>query len=128
MKERKIQIIGVPIDLGQTKRGVDMGPGALRYAGLSDCLAELDYNVVDYGNIDVPLRESLTDDAIPSAINAVNIKLYNAVVKSIADGFIPLVLGGDHYDIQFLDALIQDLSDHIVVERCGVEREGDEVL
>ena len=50
-----IRIIGVPVDLGQKKRGVDMGPGAIRYAGLAKRLINLDYEVKDLGNIKVPV-------------------------------------------------------------------------
>ena len=54
-----VQIIGVPMDLGQSHRGVDLGPGALRYAGLALRLEKLGYQVHDSGNLSVPVRESL---------------------------------------------------------------------
>uniref|UniRef100_UPI003392EFCC arginase family protein n=1 Tax=Acinetobacter baumannii TaxID=470 RepID=UPI003392EFCC len=48
---RKIQIIGAPLDLGQSRRGVDMGPSALRYAGLDARLRRLGFQLDDQGNI-----------------------------------------------------------------------------
>ena len=57
-----VQIIGVPVDLGQSHRGVDLGPGALRYAGLSARLEELGYTVYDSGNLPVPIRESVAHE------------------------------------------------------------------
>lgn len=48
-----VGIVGVPMDLGQERRGVDMGPSAIRYAGLQDRLLELGYSVIDYGDISV---------------------------------------------------------------------------
>src|SRR5262245_65714026 len=57
-----IRIFGVPMDLGQRRRGVDMGPSALRYAGLHQRLRALNYNVVDSGNLNVPLPENEPPD------------------------------------------------------------------
>ena len=94
-----IQIIGVPIDLGQTQRGVDMGPAAMRYAGLSPRLAALGYRVCDSGNIEVPIRETLVAEQpqhyLPS-IATVCRATYETVRRAVADGHIPLLLGGDH--------------------------------
>ena len=96
---RDIRIIGVPIDLGQSKRGVDMGPAALRYAGLADQLAALGHRVIDAGNIAVPVRETVTAEAnqfyLPT-IAAVCREVYAAARQSIAAGETPLFLGGDH--------------------------------
>ena len=60
-----IRIIGIPMDLGQALRGVDMGPGAVRYAGLKARLERLGYAVEDTGNIDVPVRDEMTADKPP---------------------------------------------------------------
>ena len=57
-----VQIIGIPVDLGQSNRGVGLGPGALRNAGLSARLQELGYTVHDSGNLPVPVRESLAHE------------------------------------------------------------------
>ncbi|MGH7489629.1 MAG: arginase family protein, partial [bacterium] len=56
----QIDVIGVPIDLGADRRGVDMGPSAIRYAQLQQKLEELGYTVQDAGNIEVPIAEMCT--------------------------------------------------------------------
>ena len=61
--QRIIRIFGIPMDLGQRRRGVDMGPSALRYAGLQRALEKLDYDVWDMGNIAVAQVEELDEDA-----------------------------------------------------------------
>ena len=53
----QIDLIGVPIDLGAGRRGVDMGPSAIRYAHLQDKLEELGHTIEDKGNIEVPIQE-----------------------------------------------------------------------
>lgn len=96
---RTIRIIGVPIDLGQSKRGVDMGPAALRYAGLAEMLAALGHRVVDAGDISVPVRETVFAEApqhyLPS-ITRVCSSTYEAARQAVAAGETPLFLGGDH--------------------------------
>ena len=52
-------ILGVPMDLGQDRRGVDMGPSAIRYARLQGALEELGYGVADLGNVETPLPETV---------------------------------------------------------------------
>jgi arginase len=94
-------IIGAPIDLGAGRRGVDMGPSAVRVAGLGKRLAGLGYAVTDLGNVPVAQPEAV-DDAGPSdarylpQIAASCERLAELVEQSLADGTIPLVLGGDH--------------------------------
>lgn len=96
---RSIRIIGVPIDLGQSQRGVDMGPAALRYAGLAASLTSLGLMVADAGNIHVPLRDNLTDEHrlhyLPS-IRSVCSEAYTAGRRAREEGCIPLFMGGDH--------------------------------
>lgn len=96
---RDIRIIGVPVDLGQSKRGVDMGPAALRYAGLADALTALGHRVTDLGNLAVPLRETVAGEAaaryLPS-IARVCRETYAAARLAIESGATPLFLGGDH--------------------------------
>ena len=58
---RQIRVIGVPLDLGQSRRGVDMGPSALRVAGLNEKLQKLGYDVQDLGNVLVDQPESLPE-------------------------------------------------------------------
>jgi len=97
--KKKIQIIGVPVDLGQSHRGVDLGPGALRYAGLAARLEHLGYEVHDYGNLHVPVRESLSLEKAERYLPSIK-KVCEAAClvgsKAIADGYIPVFLGGDH--------------------------------
>ena len=96
----QIDIIGVPIDLGADRRGVDMGPSAIRYAHLRQKLEALGYTVEDTGNIEVPIAETCAitdarlkyiDCIVPMARRAAG-----AVSTSIQAGHFPLVLGGDH--------------------------------
>jgi arginase len=97
--ERVIRIIGVPIDLGQSKRGVDMGPSALRYAGLAESLTALGYTVLDSGNISVPIREIVADEQrqhyLPS-ISTVCCSVYEAARQAVEQGEVPIFIGGDH--------------------------------
>ena len=96
---KKIRIIGVPVDLGQAQRGVDLGPGALRHAGISERLAGLGYRVEDTGNLTVPVRDVLTGEReqhyLPS-IERVCQAVYQAGREAVEAGFIPLFMGGDH--------------------------------
>ena len=94
-----IRIIGVPMDLGQSRRGVDMGPSALRYAGLSQRLLKLGHTVEDAGNIQVPVRDTLPESGgmafLPAVVQACE-AMYEQGQKAVADGAIPLFIGGDH--------------------------------
>ena len=97
---RKIQLIGVPLDLGQSRRGVDMGPSAMRVAGLEARLESLGHTVEDGGNVAVAMAE-LKQEGDPSAkylkeITATCAKSAELVVKALEAGKIPLILGGDH--------------------------------
>jgi arginase len=96
----KIRIIGVPMDLGASRRGVDMGPSALRVAGLQARLKQLGRQVEDSGNVIVPQPEEQPYgekrarylDEISQACKG----LADAVKKTLEEDMIPLVLGGDH--------------------------------
>ncbi len=94
-----IRIIGVPMDLGQSRRGVDMGPSALRYAGLANRLRKLGHTVEDIGNIPVPVRDTLPEAGgmsfLPSVLKACEL-IYEQGQKAVAEGCIPLFIGGDH--------------------------------
>jgi arginase len=99
--DKEVRIIGVPMDLGQGRRGVDMGPFALRYAGLSDRLAQLGIRVRDLGNLDVPVPEEAPE--VPEnglrhlpVVSAINRRLAGMCAQAIEDGAIPVTLGGDH--------------------------------
>ena len=100
LSKRDIEIIGVPVDLGASRRGVDMGPSAIRVAGLEERLEALGHTVRDFGDIDVMIPE--TQEAGPStlrykpAILAACEALRLQVERSLGEGRTPLVLGGDH--------------------------------
>ncbi|HLE21077.1 MAG TPA: arginase [Vicinamibacteria bacterium] len=96
----RVHLIGVPLDLGAGRRGVDMGPSALRIAGVSKVLEGLGYQVVDDGDITVtcPEVQGMTDAKLkylPEIVRTVSL-LCEKVQQSMARGEIPLVLGGDH--------------------------------
>jgi len=96
----QIDVIGVPIDLGAGRRGVDMGPSAIRYAHLQDKLEELGHTIEDKGNIEVPIQEmcKITDPKLKyiDCIIPMGRRIGGAVATSIQGGRFPLVLGGDH--------------------------------
>jgi arginase len=97
---QKIRIIGVPMDLGASRRGVDMGPSALRVAGLQARIKQLGHHVEDMGNIAVKQAEEqhygekrakyLTE------ISETCKELAGTVQKALEEGLLPVVLGGDH--------------------------------
>ena len=97
---KAVDIIGVPLDLGADRRGVDMGPSALRIAGLGDRLTALGYAVTDRGNLAAPVRETRhPGDAGKKYIDdiaGVCRRLFETAAASLAAGALPLVLGGDH--------------------------------
>lgn len=97
---RKIRVIGVPLDLGQSRRGVDMGPSAVRVAGLEARLEALGHVVTDGGNIAVAIAEQKKEGS-PSAkylkeITATCTKQAELVLKTLEEDMVPVVLGGDH--------------------------------
>ncbi|MDR4888394.1 arginase [Fredinandcohnia sp. QZ13] len=99
--KKDISIIGVPMDLGQMRRGVDMGPSAIRYAGVVERLERLDYDIDDLGDIEItrPTREEVANDENLKNLEKVseaNEKLAATVDEVILNGRFPLVLGGDH--------------------------------
>ena len=100
MEKKVIRIIGVPIDLGAGRRGVDMGPSAIRYAGLNERLQRLGWDVEDHGNLEVPVPETrvIKDKRLKylPEIVTVNEQLYLKVSEAIKEGVVPLILGGDH--------------------------------
>jgi arginase len=97
-----IRIYGVPMDLGQNRRGVDMGPSAIRYAGLQKRLERLGLQVHDGGNIHVPGHEEvahLSDDAHAhnaAAIAGVCQRVHDAMLKTLQADERAIFLGGDH--------------------------------
>ncbi len=95
-----VAIIGVPMDLGGRRRGTDMGPSAIRYAGLHKELAEIGHRVVDRGDIPVAIRETreVGDERIKylAEVMAVCEELANWVEGALLESMMPVVLGGDH--------------------------------
>ena len=105
---RAVQMLGVPLDLGASRRGVDMGPSALRLAQLAERLRELGHAVVDGGNVPVPDRTDLGTASLGAAghgphgidflpaIAAVCRDLAARTAAAVREGVVPLVMGGDH--------------------------------
>lgn len=95
-----VHLIGVPLDLGGNRRGVDMGPSAFRIAGLGDQIAALGYTVVDKGDLPAPIPETKghgdAKKKYVREIAKVCQKLYQASLASLEDGAMSIVLGGDH--------------------------------
>ncbi len=100
MKKRNIEIIGVPVDLGAGRRGVDMGPSAIRIADLEPRLEALGHKVLDCGDLDVMIPETQRVGAgklrYKAPILAACEELRKHVERSLGEGRMPLVLGGDH--------------------------------
>jgi arginase len=95
-----IHLLGVPMDLGAGRRGVDMGPSAIRIAGIAERLRDLGHTVIDEGNISIKTQEEqkVRDPHakyLPEITRAVGV-LSRKVERVLASGHFPLVLGGDH--------------------------------
>lgn len=100
MRQKNIAIVGAPLDLGAGRRGVDMGPSALRLAGIGPRIAALGYTVEDLGNVFVEQPESTptgpTSAKYLSQITSACAALADMVDRVLREGRFPLVLGGDH--------------------------------
>lgn len=97
---RNIRILGVPLDLGQSRRGVDMGPSAVRVAGLEARLEALGHHVQDGGNIAVEIAETQPVGELNAkylhAITETCLRHAEQVIETLTSDQTPLVLGGDH--------------------------------
>ena len=97
---RRVGVIGVPLDMGASRRGVDMGPSAVRVAGLDARLEALGHRVTDCGNIRVEIAETQASGSDKARylhpIAETCGRTAEAVIKALEDGMTPLVLGGDH--------------------------------
>ena len=97
---RKIRVLGVPLDMGASRRGVDMGPSAMRVAGLEARLETLGHEVTDGGNIRVEIAETQAfgshNARYLKQIAETCARTAEAVVETLSEGKTPLVLGGDH--------------------------------
>jgi arginase len=115
--KQTISIIGIPMDLGQTHRGVDIAPVAIRYAGLGLKLRNLGYHTIDRGNIDVPGHYTLSSTKYEERIIPIREaceKAYILGAEAIKNGEIPLFLGGDH------SAAIGTIGGVTDAKPCGV--------
>jgi arginase len=100
MPSRKVSLIGVPLDLGAGRRGVDMGPSAFRVAGVNAKVAEQGYEVLDLGDLDVSIQET-RQPGDPRLKYLAEIRhtcemLRDRVMSALGEGSMPIVLGGDH--------------------------------
>jgi arginase len=93
-----VGIIGAPMDLGSTRRGVDMGPSALRFGNLRERLETLGHTVEDLGDVPVAQRQSLAPgpEALLSAVIESCRFLANLTQLAVERGLVPLTIGGDH--------------------------------
>ncbi|MCE5310010.1 MAG: arginase [Acidobacteriales bacterium] len=100
MRHSTIAILGVPLDLGAGRRGVDMGPSALRLAGLNARLSSLGYRVEDLGNVEAGQPESSPEGAgnarYLAQIVRSTARVMRTVERAAGAGKVPLVVGGDH--------------------------------
>jgi len=96
----RVHVIGVPLDLGGARRGVDMGPSALRIAGLGERLTAMGYQVADKGDIATPIPETQAErhpkKKYIREIARVCQRLYTEVRHAHDEGALPIVVGGDH--------------------------------
>src|SRR5919107_1004055 len=96
---RPVGIFGVPMDLGQDRRGVDMGPSAIRYARIEACLEDLGHRVTDLGNAGVPIPETVAEEDEVMHLTAVKRVCEEVSERSaaiVSEGMFPIFLGGDH--------------------------------
>lgn len=95
---RQIDIIGSQMDLGSFRKGVDMGPSAIRHADLINKIEKIGYRVSDKGDIVPDVAQSPGDPRMRYAreINSANKRLFAKVKETLKDGHFPLILGGDH--------------------------------
>ena len=94
-----VGLFGVPMDLGQDRRGVDMGPSAIRYARIEDALEELGRGVTDLGNAGVPIPEMVDSGEHVkhlAAVKRVCEEVADRATGIVSEGLFPIFLGGDH--------------------------------
>jgi arginase len=95
-----VAVIGAPLDLGAGRRGVDMGPSAIRYAGLEQRIEELGRRCVDWGDVVTAVAEAsaVGDERVRflPQIKETCERIAELVAKAVDEGLVPLVLGGDH--------------------------------
>jgi arginase len=100
MTERNLAIIGAALDLGAGRRGVDMGPSAIRYAGIDDRLASLSLSCADWGNVETAVAEAASegdpDARFLDEIKEACARIAGVVASARREELVPIVLGGDH--------------------------------
>jgi arginase len=99
-RQQRIAVIGAALDLGAGRRGVDMGPSAIRYAGLASRIGELGHEYVDWGNVETAVAEasSVGDEHarfLPQIKDTCE-RIAGLVAQAVQQTYFPLVLGGDH--------------------------------
>ncbi len=97
---KRVAIIGAALDLGAGRRGVDMGPSAIRYAGLEDRLRTIGYDCLDWGNVETAVQEATPEHDeraryLPEIKTACT-RVAQLVAHAASESYLPLVLGGDH--------------------------------
>ena len=98
-ERQPVGIFGVPMDLGQDRRGVDMGPSAIRYARLEASLEDLGHRVTDLGNAGVPIPETVVAESEVkhlAAVRGVCEEVSDRAANIVSEGMFPIFLGGDH--------------------------------
>ncbi|MGV2470481.1 arginase family protein, partial [Bacillus subtilis] len=95
---KQVSLIGMPMDLGQARRGVDMGPSAIRYAHIVERLNELGYDIDDLGDVPINRDQPKGDEGLKNLVSVLegNRKLADIVDNVVEPRRFPLVLGGDH--------------------------------
>lgn len=91
-----VRVIGAPLDLGQAERGTDVGPAAIRYAGLRQRIEAMGLVFEEQGNLEVPVSAVVTPDQVVPTIARVCGELSAQTERAVRDGALPLTLGGDH--------------------------------
>lgn len=100
MQPKTVRVIGVPLDLGANMRGANMAPAAVRIAELDDKIRVLGFEVIDVGDLPVPVRDTLTSEAVrekylPQIVELCS-RLEREVHSALSEGHIPITVGGDH--------------------------------
>src|SRR5699024_3644850 len=120
MMKKNITIIGVPMDLGQSHRGVDMGPNAIRYAGVVQRLEQLNYRIQGLGNISVRQSNQENIDKSNNLNNVTQVVQVNErlaeIVSEIINDYSQLILGVDHsIDIRSLAGIVNHYNNLDVI-------------
>jgi arginase len=100
MPDRQLAIIGAALDLGAGRRGVDLGPSAIRYAGIDDRLASLGLSCADWGNVETAVAEAASEgDPMARFLDEIKeacARIAGVVAQARGEDLLPIVLGGDH--------------------------------